>query len=191
MKVRSDQGGEEQDQQEARGRRTSFPSAPRPWPRAPGRVRSRLRSPSPRFRLGAGPGQARGGRSGLSRFAALERPRRWTDDALDRCSSRACAAESLADLFAAEPDRLARLTVEECGIRFDFSKTHLEPAPCSTPSSRSPSQAGLAARRDALFAGEIVNPTEGRAAEHSAERGQGAPDSVARAAGAATRGCGR
>ena len=44
-------------------------------------------------------------------------------------------------------------------------------------------QAGLAARRDAMFAGEIVNPTEGRAAEHVAERGQGAPESVARAAG--------
>ena len=33
-----------------------------------------------------------------------------------------------------------------------------------------------------LFAGEPVNVTEGRAAEHSAERGEGADDSVARAA---------
>ncbi len=41
----------------------------------------------------------------------------------------------------------------------------------------------LAGARDALFAGRIVNPTEGRSAEHSAERGQGAPESVARAAG--------
>ncbi|MEA3004115.1 MAG: glucose-6-phosphate isomerase, partial [Sphingomonadales bacterium] len=41
--------------------------------------------------------------------------------------------------------------------------------------------ADLAGAREALFAGRIVNPTEGRAAEHSAERGQGAPESVARA----------
>ncbi len=40
---------------------------------------------------------------------------------------------------------------------------------------------GLAAKRDALFAGDAVNVTEGRAAEHSAERGEGAPESVARA----------
>ena len=37
---------------------------------------------------------------------------------------------------------------------------------------------GFAAARDALFAGEIVNPSEGRAATHVAERGSGAPDDV-------------
>jgi len=71
---------------------------------------------------------------------------------------------TLAELFAAEPDRLDRLSLEVGDTLFDFS-------------------AGLAARRDAMFAGEVVNPTEGRAAEHSAERGQGAPESVARASG--------
>ncbi len=91
-------------------------------------------------------------------------------------------ALSLRDLFAAEPDRLQRLVVEESGIRFDFSKTHLSAALVNSFVSLA-GQTGLAARRDAMFAGEIVNPTEGRAAEHSAERGQGAPDSVARAAG--------
>lgn len=88
--------------------------------------------------------------------------------------------ESLTDLFAAEPDRLARLTVEETGIRFDFSKTHLSKAGLDAFLGLA-AATGLAARRDALFAGEIVNPSEGRAAEHSAERGEGAPESVARA----------
>ncbi|MFL6721977.1 MAG: glucose-6-phosphate isomerase, partial [Sphingomonas sp.] len=37
---------------------------------------------------------------------------------------------------------------------------------------------GFAAARDALFAGEIVNPSEGRAATHVAERGSGAPEDV-------------
>jgi glucose-6-phosphate isomerase len=91
-------------------------------------------------------------------------------------------AESLRELFAADPDRLSRLVVEEGGIRFDFSKTHLSRALLDNFLALA-DQAGLAASRDAMFAGEIVNPTEGRAAEHTAERGQGAPDSVARAAG--------
>jgi glucose-6-phosphate isomerase len=88
----------------------------------------------------------------------------------------------LAELFAAEPDRLARLTLEESGILFDFSKTHLSRGHLAAFLELA-EESGLAGRRDAMFAGEIVNPTEGRAAEHTAERGQGAPASVARAAG--------
>ena len=38
---------------------------------------------------------------------------------------------------------------------------------------------GLASKRDTLFSGGIINPTEQRAAEHSAERGEGSADSVA------------
>jgi glucose-6-phosphate isomerase len=89
---------------------------------------------------------------------------------------------TLRALFEAEPDRLSRLVVEEAGIRFDFSKTHLD-GPLLDAFRGLAEAAGFAARRDALFAGEIVNPTEGRAAEHGAERGEGAPDSVARARG--------
>jgi glucose-6-phosphate isomerase len=89
---------------------------------------------------------------------------------------------TLRELFAAEPDRLSRLVVEEAGIRFDFSKTHLS-GPLLDAFANVAEAAGLAARRDALFASGIVNPTEGRAAEHSAERGEGAPGSVARARG--------
>ncbi len=92
----------------------------------------------------------------------------------------------LKELFASEPDRLARLTMEEAGIRFNFSKTHLS-AKLLKAFLRLAEEQGLAGRRDALFAGDIVNPTEGRAAEHSAERGQGAPESVARAAALRTR----
>jgi glucose-6-phosphate isomerase len=97
--------------------------------------------------------------------------------ALERVERR-----TLRELFDAEPDRLSRLVVEEAGIRFDFSKTHLSGALIDAFRNLA-EVAGLAARRDALFAGEVVNPTEGRAAEHSAERGEGAPDSVARARG--------
>jgi glucose-6-phosphate isomerase len=87
---------------------------------------------------------------------------------------------SLARLFADEPDRLSRLVVEEAGIHFDFAKTHLSRAAVDA-FLRLAEAAGLAARREALFAGEVVNPTEGRAAEHAAERGEGSAESVARA----------
>jgi glucose-6-phosphate isomerase len=95
---------------------------------------------------------------------------------------RIMAAErhSLAALFKAEPDRLSRLAIEEAGIRFDFAKTHLSSELIEAFTDLATAQ-DFSAKREALFAGERVNVTEGRAAEHSAERGQGAPDSVARA----------
>ena len=89
---------------------------------------------------------------------------------------------TLEALFAAEPDRLERLVVEEAGIRFDFAKTHLSRETLDG-FLRLAEESGLAARRDALFGGDVVNPTEGRAAEHGAERGEGAAESVARARG--------
>jgi glucose-6-phosphate isomerase len=89
-------------------------------------------------------------------------------------------AATLAELFTAEPDRLSRLAIEEAGLLFDFSKTHLSAALIARFAALAEAS-GFAAKRDALFAGAEVNVTEGRAAEHPAERGQGAPDSVARA----------
>src|SRR3546814_11163739 len=46
---------------------------------------------------------------------------------------------------------------------------------------------GLSTMRDRLFMGEIVNPSENRAAEHGAERGSGKPESVERASAAHSR----
>jgi glucose-6-phosphate isomerase len=88
----------------------------------------------------------------------------------------------LLDLFQTDPDRLQRLTVDEVGVRFDFSKTHLDQRLLSDFVALAEAQ-DFAGARDALFSGKQINITEGRAAEHSAERGQGAPDSVARAQG--------
>jgi glucose-6-phosphate isomerase len=88
--------------------------------------------------------------------------------------------KTLGELFESAPDRLSHLALDVAGIRFDFAKTHLTPDLIAA-FERLAKETGLAAARDALFAGKIVNPTENRAAEHSAERGQGAPESVARA----------
>lgn len=105
---------------------------------------------------------------------------------MDETFDRAWAAverltpEPLAGVFEAEPDRLKQFVIEEAGIRFDFAKTHLSAA--NLPVFLALAEAsGFAASRDALYAGVEVNRTEGRAAEHPAERGEGAPDSVARA----------
>jgi glucose-6-phosphate isomerase len=86
----------------------------------------------------------------------------------------------LVDLFASDPGRVATLSVEICDMLFDFSKTHLDEAALSAFEALAAS-ADFASKRDALFAGAIVNPSEGRAAEHSAERGEGAAESVQRA----------
>ena len=92
----------------------------------------------------------------------------------------ALEAAPIARLFEAEPDRLQRLVIDEAGIRFDFSKTHLGETALAAFAALAEAQ-DLVAAREALFSGGLVNPTEGRAAEHCAERGQGAPESVARA----------
>jgi glucose-6-phosphate isomerase len=92
----------------------------------------------------------------------------------------AVAPQRLADLFVAEPDRLSRLSIEEAGLLFDFSKTHLS-AGLIDGFLALAEERGFAAHREALFSGAAVNVTEGRAAEHPAERGQGTPESVARA----------
>ncbi|MFL6762690.1 MAG: glucose-6-phosphate isomerase [Sphingomicrobium sp.] len=83
----------------------------------------------------------------------------------------------LEELFFAEPDRLSRLSFEVAGIYFDWSKTHLDERAIADFIKRAEST-GFAQARDALFAGEIINPSEGRPATHVAERGSGAPDDV-------------
>ena len=84
------------------------------------------------------------------------------------------AIKRLDELFAAEPDRLSRLTFEAAGIYFDFSKTHLDRALLERSVKRSEAR-GFAAARNALFEGDIVNLSEGRPATHLAERGSGSP----------------
>jgi glucose-6-phosphate isomerase len=87
---------------------------------------------------------------------------------------------SLEELFAADSARVDTFTLEQSGLRFDFSKTHLDAARLLTLGELAGAQ-GLATAKEALFTGAIVNPTEGRAAEHAAERGNGAADAVAQA----------
>ena len=83
----------------------------------------------------------------------------------------------LDELFAAEPDRLSRLSFEVAGLYFDWSKTHLD-QPLLDVSAARAEEMGFAVARDAFFSGGIVNPSEGRPATHVAERGSGSPEDV-------------
>jgi glucose-6-phosphate isomerase len=86
----------------------------------------------------------------------------------------------LTDLFAQDGERLETFSLDVAGIHFDWSKTHLTKDAVAAFEALAQRQ-GLAAKREALFAGEKVNVTEGRAVEHTAERGEGAEESVAKA----------
>jgi glucose-6-phosphate isomerase len=87
------------------------------------------------------------------------------------------ATKTLKQLFEEEPDRLSRFTFEAAGIYFDWSKTHLDAERMDDFLERA-ERMGFTAAREALFSGGIVNPSEGRAATHIAERGSGSPDEV-------------
>jgi glucose-6-phosphate isomerase len=94
----------------------------------------------------------------------------------------------LTDLFAGDSGRLAKLTArlelgdnDASGILFDWSKTHLDDAHLSGFLALA-GAAGFAERRAALFAGDVVNTSEHRAAEHTAQRGLGRETSVEEAA---------
>ena len=93
---------------------------------------------------------------------------------------RAAAARpvDIMGLFAAEPDRLARLSLSACGLHVDVSRLALPLAALDLLLGAA-AAADLPGWRARLFAGEIVNPSEGRAATHVAERAPGAGDVAA------------
>ncbi len=78
----------------------------------------------------------------------------------------------LRDWFAADntaPTRAQRFTFEGGGLVADFSKNRITDETIGLLIALA-RETGLEKRRDAMFAGDIVNPTEGRAALHTALR---------------------
>ena len=91
---------------------------------------------------------------------------------------------ALATLFERDPARVEKLSGrielgegEAGGILFDWSKTHLTNGLIGDFEALAQASDFNEMRRR-LFAGEVVNPTENRAAEHSALRGVGKDASV-------------
>ena len=78
----------------------------------------------------------------------------------------------LRDLFADDPGRAERFTREALGLRVDFSKHRITDETLDLL-LRLADEAGVAALRRRMFAGEHVNATEGRAVMHVALRNRG------------------
>jgi glucose-6-phosphate isomerase len=74
-------------------------------------------------------------------------------------------------LFEADPDRFARFSARLDDMLLDYSKTKLD-AQARDALIALAQAAGVEALRDAMFAGEPLNATEGRAALHVALRGR-------------------
>lgn len=76
---------------------------------------------------------------------------------------------SLKDWFAADPDRVAKLSFDTSDLHFDLSKNLLtdETVKLLLDLCRA---AGVEERRDAMFAGEHINTTEDRAVFHTGLR---------------------
>ena len=75
----------------------------------------------------------------------------------------------LRDLFAADPGRGTRLTAEAAGIYLDYSKHRVTDETLRLLVQLA-GEAGVAERRDAMFAGERINVTENRSVLHVALR---------------------
>lgn len=83
--------------------------------------------------------------------------------------AEALKGTSLRQLFAANPDRFAELSRSDADLLIDFSKSRLTPELLALL-CRFAREAGIEARRDAMFAGEKINATEKRAVLHTALR---------------------
>ena len=79
------------------------------------------------------------------------------------------SVRALSDLFADDPSRADRYLVHAGDLRIDYSKQPVDDGLLADLLERA-DVAGVAARRDAMFAGEHINVTEDRAVLHTALR---------------------
>ncbi|HEY5102804.1 MAG TPA: glucose-6-phosphate isomerase [Steroidobacteraceae bacterium] len=75
----------------------------------------------------------------------------------------------LRELFASDPDRGERMTVEACGLYLDYSKNRVNDETLALL-IRLANECGVAAHIEAMFRGEKINVTEERAVLHVALR---------------------
>jgi glucose-6-phosphate isomerase len=73
------------------------------------------------------------------------------------------------DLFAADPQRFARMSIEAAGLFLDYSKNRLDGRTLELLAALA-RERGVEQRRDAMFAGQRINNTENRAVLHTALR---------------------
>src|SRR5262250_1144978 len=105
-------------------------------------------------------------RSEISRTQSTGKDRAWRalQDHYETMRSR-----HLRDLFAHDPKRGERMTVEAAGISLDYSKHRIDDETLRLLVALA-GQSGLRERIDAMFRGEKINVTENRAVLHVALR---------------------
>ncbi|WP_138466790.1 glucose-6-phosphate isomerase [Poseidonocella sp. HB161398] len=81
----------------------------------------------------------------------------------------ATAGSRIADLFAADPGRAQGFSARLGEMLFDYSKTSIDAEALGLLAGLAADR-GVEARREAMFAGEKINDTEGRAVLHTALR---------------------
>ena len=81
----------------------------------------------------------------------------------------ALTTRPIASLFALEPDRLDRLRFEAAGLTLDLSKQLLDRQAAALLENLA-AAAGLSAAITAMFRGDVINHSEGRAVLHTALR---------------------
>ncbi|SLN41903.1 Glucose-6-phosphate isomerase [Aquimixticola soesokkakensis] len=81
----------------------------------------------------------------------------------------AAQGRTIVDLFNADPDRAQGFSIRAEDLLFDYSKTTIG-APEREALIALLDTSGVAAKRDAMFSGEKINVTEGRAVLHTALR---------------------
>ena len=86
-----------------------------------------------------------------------------------RDHQRTVAGMHLRELFAADPGRFDRFSVQGAGLFLDFSKHRIVDETLGLLTALA-GQAGLDARRQAMFSGDPINVTESRAVLHTALR---------------------
>ncbi|GAA0482484.1 glucose-6-phosphate isomerase [Parasphingorhabdus litoris] len=84
---------------------------------------------------------------------------------------------TLDGLFESDPKRAEIWSFEQSGIYFDFSKTHLDNGLLQEFQKLADAK-DLSEQIEALTSGAVINISENRAAEHTAERGTGSATSV-------------
>ncbi len=101
-----------------------------------------------------------------SRLVSGPRTAQWSE--LTAHAAR-LASEPVRDLFARDPRRFEQFSREAAGLLMDFSRQRLDSSALGTLLALADG-VGLRARIDAMWRGEIINPTEGRAVLHVALR---------------------
>ena len=86
-----------------------------------------------------------------------------------RAHRAAVADRSILSLFDTDPQRAEAFSASACDLLFDFSKTNIDGEALGLLIKLA-EDAGVAAKRDAMFSGVKINETEGRAVLHTALR---------------------